>query len=158
MYLLSCHCIEMDQEIQHSHTSYIAERRISSLSSLRLNNFPHRFGQRVNCRISFKLNECVMCRLLYSLYSSVSQSRNRNFYIWTNRYVTLLYLFCIIHHGKSHSCTGVFVNSIFYIILVTNCATIMYVQLCLPHRYVSFLLVLYGCVYYRRTAACDKCL
>ena len=60
-----------------------------SLSSLCLNNFPHRFGQRVNFRISFKLNEWAMCRLLCPLYSLVSQSKNQNFCVWTNRYVTL---------------------------------------------------------------------
>ena len=59
------------------------------LSSLCLNNFPHRFGQRVNFRISFKLNEWAMYRLLCPLYSLVSQSKNQNFCVWTNRYVTL---------------------------------------------------------------------
>ena len=130
---------------------------MSSLSSLCLNNFPHRFGKRVNFRISFKLNECVMCRLLYSLYSSVSQSKNQNFCVWTNRYVTLPVLpnslwqipflnwrfrqFHFLYHSSYELCH------------YNVCLFMSHTSIC-----IGFFKVLYGCVYYRRTAPCDKCL
>lgn len=70
---------------------------MSSLSSLCLNNFPHRFGQRVNFRISFKRH--VLCAGLYIPYVPQCRSRKIETSVF-GQIVTQPYLFCIIHHGK----------------------------------------------------------